>query len=202
MHSLSAVPPAPFTKGTVVVSVVHAAYLWGLRVLIIYLFVQCVWILFDSYMSPLRSVDATTLYSPYWHNSRAVVVAAVSLHIGLVQALGFISERPSRAPMQRCFVPKALLHSLRRYSDSWYREGDMIVGQLIGLVLLTIGLLPFAFIHSRLLFNRVYAASLERLQRQRELLLLISGSSISLSDLHTVSRFVCDPLRPSPSPGA
>ncbi len=55
--------------------------------LIVYVFVQCVWLLFDDYMSALRTVDPVTQYIPYKHNSLALVVAAISVHIGLVQVL-------------------------------------------------------------------------------------------------------------------
>ena len=162
--------------------VVHALYLWGLRVLIVYLFLEVVWLLFAQYMSSLMTVDPVYLYVPYYRNSCAVLVAVTSVHIGIVQVCAFISEKP-----RYC---RPLLKWLREYSDSWYREADMIVGQIIGMVLLALGALPLGFGHSKLLFNQMYAASLERLQKQRELLLLSSGASVSLTDMRTVSNFV------------
>ena len=88
---------------------------------------------------------------PYDNNARAILVSCVALHIGLVQMLCFISERPKRWGI----VPKPLLQGLQAYSDTWYREADMMMGQLIGLVLLAVGILPFGFIHSRILFNEM-----------------------------------------------
>ena len=166
--------------------VLQAAYLWGLRIGALYGFLHLVWLLFGDYMSSLKELDPVQQIVPYERNSRAIIVSSVSVHIGLIQVLGFISENPRRCGL----LPRPLLRGLRVYSDRWYREADAIIGQMIGVVLLTLGVLPFGFIHSKLLFNQVYAASLERLQRQRELLLLVSGISISPTDLHTVFRFV------------
>ena len=163
--------------------VTQALYLWTLRALAIYAYLYTVWLFFADFMSSLKTEDPVHRYVPYTRNSLAVIVASASVHIGLVQALSYLPERLTRSG-------SPLLRGLQSYSDSWYRECDMIIGQLIGLFLLAVGLLPFGFIHSRLLFNTVYAASLERLQQQRELLLLVSGKAISVNDLSTILRFV------------
>ena len=138
-----------------------------------------------SLLLPISSLCSPPGYAPYYHNSAAALVAATSIQIMLVQACAFFAPPSSRW----CLLPSPLVRGLRSYSDTWYREADMIVGQTIGVVLIAMCVLPLEFAHSRLLFNKAYAASLEKLQRQRALLLLISGAAISPTDLHAVSRF-------------
>ena len=59
--------------------------------------------------------------------------------------------------------------SLYRYSDFWFREADTWVGTALFLTLKVIAVLPIAYVHSKLLFNEGYAASLSRVARSRAL---------------------------------
>ena len=59
--------------------------------------------------------------------------------------------------------------SLYRYSDFWFREADTWVGTALFLTLKVIAVLPIAYVHSKLLFNEGYAASLARVARSRAL---------------------------------
>ena len=62
-------------------------------------------LLFSDYMSTLRTADPVAMYVPYVHNSLALSVAAVSVHITVIQLLSFIPERP-----RRCACTCAYMH--------------------------------------------------------------------------------------------
>ena len=74
------------------------------------------------------------------------------------------------------------------YCDAWYRELDLVLGELMMALLLGLSLLPIAFLQTRILFNTVYAGALDTMAARRHLVLYVY-SQINLAGLWALARF-------------
>ncbi|KAL3916440.1 MAG: hypothetical protein SGPRY_006820, partial [Prymnesium sp.] len=64
----------------------------------------------------------------------------------------------------------------RRFADFVQREFDICVASVLYVCVLTISFLPFSSLHSQLIVNEAYAASLRMVQRRRRLILSVHSS--------------------------
>ena len=86
--------PLRFGGYTYLFLISQTCFLWGLRVATIYGHIATMWALFGDHMNGSRQPDLTDGRQPYNVNSGALVVAAISIHVLVVQLLSFIPDQP------------------------------------------------------------------------------------------------------------
>ena len=159
---------------------IQMLYLWALRGCILYAYVWICWWFLNSYMNSSTYLDADFNIVPYDTNSHVALVAGTAFQICLVQALSFIAAEKKVGVKRSALLP--MWKALQQYCDFWYREADMMFGNILIFVLLILSILPIGYLHSKALFNNVYAAALETMGRRRSLLLFVY-SRFNLSGL-------------------
>ena len=150
---------------------IQMLYLWALRGCILYAYVWICWWFLNSYMNSSTYLDADFNIIPYDTNSHVALVAGTAFQICLVQALSFIAAEKKVGGKRSALLP--MWKALQQYCDFWYREADMMFGNILIFVLLILSILPIGYLHSKALFNNVYAAALETMGRRRSLLLFV-----------------------------
>ena len=134
---------------------------WVLRVLFILLHSALSLTIFSDYVIRGSTNGFIFFFSGSMLLSLAVQLAGQCLAEGPARTKGRSSRRAFKA--------------LRKVGDTravefWYRELDVVVGTVILAALFVLALLPLSALHSKLLFNRGYAAAIGALNRRNQLI--------------------------------
>ena len=129
-----------------------------------------------TYISVRTEVDPITNgASDLWINCYTIVVIGfVSLAIA-VQSLAMLRPPPLSEGVKAWPIRRSTL----RFVACYHRELDHWVGTILYLCLLLLSLLPIAYLHSRVLFNRAFASEAASYSKRRHMLLAARALDIS-----------------------
>lgn len=155
----------------------HIAFSWAARAGAIAGHVAlCFWS-FARYLGPLGTSwefkeaaivngnGATLWYIPALKTALIMLMVGVLLQSFVAQLLGLLRP-PHEGQTRGRPVRTQLLH----YSDFFFRELDWWIGTMLYICLLLLTLLPISYVHSKMLFNRAFANTLQQVSNRRQLM--------------------------------